>query len=219
MKKYTFAGLTFLLLSFTIIAQDKQIADFSTVKTEKGMMVINYDRSQSFAFLVAGRNPESKQNEDGSLLIRTENNGVIVYFIKTSTFLDQKKITRRNELLYTHRERDIAAQETALKTKLNVDVQGFAPVKVYNMTDGIQKFKDIPSYYWSYPSSDSENRAYYQTVLMGNQVLMLGTVFDRSVKMGEVRSFFTQTLESLTLLPPQKAKASTKKKTGQVKKN
>jgi hypothetical protein len=218
MKHLTIILTAIFIFALPIFAQDQQ-PDFQTVKTAKGMMVMNNNRAQSFAFLVAGSNPEGKQNQDGSLLIQTDTGAVIVYFVKTSTFLDPKKITKPNEILYAHREQDIANQETLSKTKLNVDVQGFAMVKVFKMTDGIQKNQNIPSYYWSYTSSNSTNRAYYQTVLMGDQVLMLGTVFDSSVKTEEVRDFFTRTLESLTLLPPQKAKAAPKKTSSKGKKN
>ena len=208
-----------ILFVFTVAATAQQTPDFSTVKTEKGMMVLNNNQVQPFSFLVAGKNPNARQNDDGSLQIATDSGSLIVYFIKTSAFLDKKKSYNEAETLAAHRVWDVAAQENAWQAKLKNLDKGENFVKIFNLTNSLFPTKTISTVYWSYnaPRLDNLNRTLYQTVLIGDLILMLGTVFDQSVKPEEVRTFFTQTLESLTILPAQKQTAAPKKKVSPAK--
>jgi len=218
MKKYTVLIVAILLASFTIFAQEKQ-PDFQTVKTEKGMMVLNNNKAQPFAFLVAGNNPEGKQNQDGSLFVQTDRQGLNVYFIKTADFLDGRPTKSESETLYNHREWDVAAQEKAWGKKLEVKM-GLDMVKIHDLRLGNLPTKIIPTFNWTFPNPQNANiSGYYQTVVMGDLVVMLGTSFDSSVNIEEVKKSFTETFESFSLLPPQKAKVTPKKKTSKGKKN
>ena len=72
MKVIIVALFTCSVLSFAVAAQ--VVPDFSTVKTEKGMMVLNNNKVQPFSFLVPGSDPNGKQDVDGSLVISTAAN-------------------------------------------------------------------------------------------------------------------------------------------------
>lgn len=219
MKNIIFVLVLCLFLNSFVIAQKQSTPDFSTVKTEKGMMVVNNNPSQPFSFLVAGKNPTGAQKDDGSLLVETESNGVIVYFIKTKDFLAAQKLTNETEILKAHRDWDIAVQEKAWKSKLNVDLKEFSLLTVFDLRNQIFPNKTIPTAYWSYPSPSAEtpNRSFYQTILMGDLILMLGAVADKSVKIEEVRAFLKEIFETVTLLPAQKV-TPIKKSTGLKKK-
>jgi hypothetical protein len=188
-----------------------QTPDFQTVKTEKGMMVLNNNKAQPFSFLVAGNNPQGEQNNDGSLSIRTDSNGVTVHFIKTADFLETKKTYSVDETLKAHKAWDIATQENAGKEKLPILAEGFDFISIFDLTNNLFPNKTINSYYWSYTVAESQNRVFYQTVLLGDLVLMLGTGFDESVKTEDIRLVFREIFKTITLLPQQKAVAKPKK--------
>lgn len=221
MKTFTFLITLNIFLSSILFAQNQPTPDFQTVKTEKGMMVLNNNQNQPFAFLVAGKNPEGSQRPDGSLLIQTDSAGLLIYFVKTSSFLEGNKQYTESEVLTAYRDWDISAQEKGWKTKLNVDDKGTELLKIFNHRSSIETLQNISSVYWSYlaPGSENPNRSFNQTVMIGDLVLLVGTVFESSVKTEEVRQFFKQTLESITLLPIQKPKTLPKKKITKVKKN
>ncbi len=211
MRTLTIIFIAIFAFSWSITAQTPH---FQTVKTEKGMMILNNNKVQAFSFLVVGNNPKGEQKNDGSLFIQTDNGGLFVHFIKTKEFLGTKNITDELEILKTHREWDVANEEKAWKAKLNVDIDGFTFVKIFNLQNNLFPTKTISSVYWSFPAPNPENpnRSLYQTVSLGDVVLMIRTNFDKSVKIEEVRAFFKQTLESITLLPPQKQQITPKKK-------
>jgi|GEM_PF-6377540 len=192
------------ILSVTIAAQ--QTPDFSTVKSEKGMMVLNNNKVQPFSFLVSGKNPTGRQNDDGSLLVGTDSGVIVVYFVRSVDFLAKKKTDTAVETLIVHRDHDISTQEKAWKAKLNDLEKGESFVKMHDLSNKLFPTKLAPTLYWLYtaPKPDNTDRTLYQTVLLGDQVLMLGAVFEKITKADEVRSFLTQTLESITLLPIQK---------------
>lgn len=208
-----------LALSNSVIGQS--IPDFSTVKTDKGMMVLNNSKAQAFSFLVPGKNPSGQQNADGSLMISTDTGVAVIYFVKTSTFLDKKKTYTEAETLAAHRDQDIASQETAWKAKLVALEKGETFVKVANLTNKLFPTKLLPTISWIYtaPKPNNTDRTLYQTVVLGDTILMLAAVFPTDIKPEEVRTFFTQTLESLTLLPPQKVTAKSKPSKRPLKKD
>ncbi len=206
MKLFFLAIVMVLCFSLTGVAQ--QTADFSTVKTEKGMMVLNNNKTQPFSFLVPGKDPNGRQNDDGSLVISTDSGAVVVYFVKTATFLDKKKAYTEAETLDAHRDWDIEAQEMAWKSKLISLEKGAGFVKVFNLTNKLFPTKLLPTVNWIYsaPKPGNTDRTLYQTVVLDDTILMLAAVFPTSVPPEEVRAFFTKTLESLTLLPTPKPK-------------
>ena len=202
MKVLILAIASMLILYLPVTAQQP---DFTTVKTEKGMMVLNNSKAQAFSFLVPGKNPSGQQDDDGSLVISTDTGVAVIYFVKTSTFLGKKKTYTEAETLAAHRDWDIAAQEKAWKAKL-IDLQkGESFVEVFNLTNKIFPTKLLPTINWIYttPKPGNTDRTLYQTVVLGDTILMLAAVFPTDIKPEEVRIFFKQTLESLTLLPPQ----------------
>lgn len=205
----TVVTILFACFIFNFTADAQQTPDFSTVKTEKGMMVIHNSKAQPFSFLVPGKDPNGRQNDDGSLLIGTGSGAIFVYFVKTSNFLDKKKIYTEAETLAAHRDSDIATQEKAWKTKLKDLEKGESFVKVFNLTNNLSPTKLAPTVNWIFtvPKPGNTDRTLHQTVLLGDTVLMLGAVFPTSVNPGEVRAFFTKILESITLLLPQKPTA------------
>lgn len=216
MNKLLITLFTTLFLSLNIFAQTP---DFQTVKTEKGMMVLNNNKVQPFSFLVAGNNPNGKQNDDGSLFIQTDSGGLYVHFIKTKDFLGTKKLTDELEILKAHRDWDVANEEKAWKAKLNLEVNSANFIKVFNLQNNLFPTKMISTVYWAFPAPNPENpnRSLYQTVLLGDTVLMIRTGFDKSVNIEEVRDFFKKTLESISLLPPQKQLVASKKKVANSK--
>ncbi len=203
-----------ILLGLTLPSAAQNAPDFTTVKTEKGMMVLNNSKAQAFSFLVPGKNPSGQQDDDGSLVISTDTGVAVIYFVKTSTFLDKKKTYTEAETLAAHRDWDIAAQEKAWKAKL-IDLQkGESFVKVANLTNNLFPTKLLPTISWIYttPKPNNTDRTLYQTVVLGDTVLMLAAVFPTDIKPEEVRTFFTQTLESISLLPPLTSAPKTKPK-------
>ena len=212
MKFVSLAIVTVLILGLSVEGQ--RTPDFSTVKTDKGMMVLNNSKAQAFSFLVPGKSPSGQQNDDGSLVVSTDTGVAVIYFVKTSIFLDKKKSYTEAETLAAHREWDIAAQEKAWKAKL-IDLQkGESFVKVANLTNKLFPTKLLPTITWIYttPKPNNTDRTLYQTVVLGDTVLMLAAVFPTDIKPEEVRTFFKQTLESITLLPTQKPTAKPKPK-------
>ena len=202
MNKLLTSLFTIFVLSVAIIAQTP---DFQTIKTAKGMMVLNNSKVQPFSFLVPGDNATGSQNDDGSLIVKTDTGVAYVYFVKTSAFLDNKKAYTEAETLAAHRDWDIAAQEKAWKAKLNGLEKGESFIKVYDLTNKLFPTNLIPTVNWLYtaPKPGNTDRTIYQTVLLGDTLLMLGAVFPANTKPEQVRTFFKQTLESITLLPPQ----------------
>ena len=195
---------TFALFTFGLPITAQQ-PDFQTVKTEKGMMVLNNNKVQPFSFLVPGSDPNGKQDVDGSLVISTNLGVAVVYFVKTNDFLDKKKTYTEAEKLAAHRDWDIARQEKAWKAKLKDLEKGESFVKVFNLTNNLFPTKLVPTVNWLYtePKPGNTDRTLYQTVLIGDVVIMLGAVFPTTIKTEEVRTFFNQTLESISILPPQ----------------
>lgn len=211
MKKLLLILTTIFFISLPIVAQTP---DFQTVKTEKGMMILNNSKVQPFSFLVAGQNPNGKQNDDGSLFIKTDSGALFVHFVKTKDVPVTEKMTDELRILKAHRDWDVANEEKAWKAKLNVDVNGITFIQVFNLQNKLLPTKTISTVYWGFPAPNPENpnRSFYQTVLLGDVVLMIRTNFDKSIQKEEIRAFFKQTLESITLLPLQKQAITPKKK-------
>lgn len=207
-----------ILLAFgqPVCAQEKQTA-FQTVKSAKGLMVFYRNPPQAFAFLVSQGNLNGEP-EGNNVQIMTDSGALseplVVYFFKKADFLDKKKMYDDVEVLSAYRERNIATLEKVFKAKVNLDVDSKGFVKVYNLTDNIFPTKLLPTFYWSYvaPTPKNTDRTIFQAVVVGDLVLVLATVFNESIKLERVREFFTQTLESLTLLPPQNTETAPKKK-------
>ncbi len=198
--------LFFVLCVLALTSAAQVTPDFQTVKTAKGLLVLNNNAAQPFTLLVPGGNPTASQNNDGSLQISTDFNGLVVYFVKTKEFLGTKKITDESEILKAHRDWDIAAQETLWKAKLNVAAGELSLLTIYNPPNNPIPGKNIATLYWSYPSPNATNtnQTYFQTVLVGDLVLMIGTGFDDTVKVEQIRDIFKTVFETLTLLPVQK---------------
>jgi hypothetical protein len=223
MKKTLFIVTALFIFNLPIAAQTP---DFQTVKTEKGLMVLNRNSTQSFSFLVAGSNPKDRQNSDGSLSVATDNGGFEIYFVKSKDFLGTKKPTNEAEILQAHQDWDIAKEENAWTNKLKVatklEVEKFANfVTIKNLQNQLFPAKTISTLYWSYAMPNSSDKYFNQTVLMGDLVVMFVVGYEKSFNVEIIKSFFKQTLESITLLPPQKQTVAPKKKVtkGKVKKN
>jgi hypothetical protein len=131
---------------------------------------------------------------------------VFVYFVSGRDFVDQAKPRTDAEKLIIHREKDISMQEQAWKAKLKDLKKTESFVKFHDLANKNFPTKVAPTVSWLYtaPKPDNTDRTLYQTVLIGDTVVMLGTVFEKTIEPGEVRSFFSRILESVTLLPPQK---------------
>ncbi len=220
----------FLLTIFAIfilsLSAFGQTPDFQSVKTEKGLMVLNNNKAQSFSFLVAGNNPKGEQNADGSLSVATDKGGFELYFVKTKDFLGTKKLTDEVGILQAHQDWDIAKEENAWTKKLNVatklEVEKFANfVTIKNLQNQLFPSKTISTLYWSYSMPNSSNRYFNQTVVIGDLVIMFVAGYEKSVNVEIIKSFFKETLQSLTLLPPQKEVVTPPKKPVEkkVKKN
>jgi hypothetical protein len=99
MKNIVIVFLTIILLSAAVSAQEYQTPDFLTVKTAKGMMVVNNNKPKPFAFLIAGKEITAQQMENGSLLFTVDGRVLNVVFVKTSEFLGDKKDADEAEIL------------------------------------------------------------------------------------------------------------------------
>lgn len=218
MKKYLFAILISVFLSNFLFAQNTANADYRAIKTEKGMAIFYRNQSQDFSFLVDGKNPTGRENNNGSLTIETDNHGVEIEFIKTSLFLGKKKLVESDEILKAHRAWHIETRETKWKVKLNLISDSFTLVNVYSLMDSVLPNRTIPTVYYGYSVEGVPKRAFFQTVLMGDVVLSIGTTFPETVNVDEVRASIKRIIESITLLPPQKI-APKKKVTKKIKKN
>lgn len=223
MKKILLVLTTLFIFSLPILAQTP---DFQTIKTDKGLMVLNRNPTQAFSFLVAGSNPKDSQNADGSLSVATDNGGFELYFVKAKDFLGTKKLTDEVEILKAHQDWDIAKEENAWTTKLNVatkfEVEKFANfVTVKNLQNQLFPSKIISTLYWSYNPPNTTSKFFNQTVLMGDVIVMFSAGYEKGFNVEIIKSFFKETLQSITLLPPQKQAVTPKKKVtkGKVKKN
>ena len=207
-----------ILPVFILPVSAQKTPDFQTIKTEKGMMLLYRNEPQAFSFLVPQGNQDSVQNDDGSLLIATDSDALsealLVFFIKKSDFLDKKKMYDDSEILSVHRDLTVKKLEQVFKTKVNLDIDSKGFVKVYNLTNNLFPTKLLPTSYWSYvaPTPKNTDRTLFQTVVIGDLVLVLGTAFNETTGLEKVRDFFKQTLESITLLPLQKQTVTPKKK-------
>lgn len=204
MKKYIYTFIAILFLNSVLFAQNTANADYRAIKTEKGMAIFYRNQSQDFSFLVDGKNPTGRENNNGSLTIETDNHGVEIEFIKTSLFLGKRKLVESDEILKAHRAWHIETREKNWKVKLNLISDSFTLVTVYSLMDNILPNRTIPTVYYGYSVEGVPNRAFYQTVLMGNVVLSIGTTFPGSVNVEDVRASIKRIIESITLLPPQK---------------
>lgn len=190
------AALTLAHL-FSAFAQEKP--DIQTVKSADGLVLVRNDKVQRFSFFVPGKNPSDKQMEDGSIQIATDDGGLYAYFFKTAgeNIIDQGKI------LEAHRDRDLAAEERAWQAKLNA-AKGFDLVKIKDLPNPTFPGKLISSLSWSYSPPGSDGTVLHQSILLGDTVLMLRTVFPPTVKIEEIRAFFKKVFESVALLPAPK---------------
>lgn len=201
------AALTLAHL-FSAFAQEKP--DIQTVKSADGLVLVRNDKVQRFSFFVPGKNPSDKQMEDGSIQIATDDGGLYAYFFKTAEFLEGENITDQGKILEAHRDRDLAAEEQAWQAKLNA-AKGFDLVKIKDLPNPTFPGKLISSLSWSYSPPGSDGTVLHQSILLGDTVLMLRTVFPPTVKIEEVRAFFKKVLESVALLPAPKTPAAPKK--------
>ena len=178
MKTILLTIIATIILSISVFGQTP---DFQTVKTEKGMMILNNSKVQPFSFLVAGQNPNGKQNDDGSLFIKTDSGALFVHFVKTKDVPVTEKIIDELRILKAHRDWDVANEEKAWKAKLNVDVDSVTFIKVFNLQNNLFPAKMISSVYWGFSAPNPENpsRSLYQTVLLGDVVLMIQTGFTK----------------------------------------
>jgi len=212
------AILIAIMLLFAVAAMAQVAGDFQTVATEDGMIVVDNNKAQRFSFLVAGKNPQRGAFEGESFLVSTDNaalsESLLIFFAKNSSFLDKTKTYTEAEILTAHRDKSIAGLEKAYGSMPVVDEKTMGFVKVLNPANKTFPTKLISTFTWSYlsPVPGNTDRAIFQTVAIGDGVLTLGTVFKNSIKPETVRAFFTQTLESLALLPPHKPVASPKSK-------
>lgn len=204
MKNHLIVIIATLLLSGVLLAQSSHKADYSAIKTDKGMAIFYRNQSQDFSILVDGRNPIGRENNGGSLTIETDNHGVEIEFIKTSLFLGKKKLTEADEILKAQRAWHIETRENNWRVKLNLISDSFTLVTVHSLMDNILPNRTIPTVYYGYSVEGVPNRAFYQTVLMGDVVLSIGTTFPESVNVDEVKASIKKIIESITLLPPQK---------------
>lgn len=196
------AGVVTLAAFFPLFGQGIK-SDTQTVKSAEGLILVRNDKVQRFSFFVPGKNPVDKQMDDGSIQIVTDGGGLAAYFVKTSKFLDTKKTINRLKILDAHRGFDIAAEEKILQTKLQT-ASGAEFVQINDLTNTVFPKKVVPSLYWSYSPPGSDGVVLYQTMLLGDTVLMLRTVFPKTIKIEEVRGFFKKVLESVALLPVRK---------------
>lgn len=206
------------ILSADNFAQTNPAGSYSAITTEKGMAIFYRNQPQDFSLLVEGKNPTGRENNNGSLTIETDRNGVEIEFIKTSLFLGKKKLSIDEEILKAHRAWHIATRERDWKTKLNLVSDILTLVTVYSLMDNILPNRKIPTVYYGYGVGDIPNRAFYQTVLLGDVILSVGTTFPESVSVDEVRASINRIFESITLLPPQKSAPKKKTIKGKAKK-
>ncbi len=176
------------------------------------MAIFYRNQPQAFSLLIDGKNPTGTQNNAQNLSIQTDNISVEIEFIKTSLFLGKSKVIEADEILKAQRAWHIATREKKWNVKLNLISDSFTLVTVYSLMDNILPNRTIPTVYYGYSVEGVPNRAFFQTVLMGDVVLSVGTTFPESVKVDDVQASIKRIIESITLLPPQKIKALPKKK-------
>ncbi len=215
MNKLLITLLTILVLSLTILTQTP---DFQMVKTPDGMIIVNNNKSQRFSFLVAGKNPKGELSDDGSLLVVTDEpalaEALLIFCVSKSDFPDNVKISDELEMLSVYRQFNVLKLEQIYQAKVNVDVESKGFVNISNLTNKLFPTKLIPTFYWSYVAPTPENtlRSLFQTVVIGDRVLVIATVFPESIKLEQVKLFFKETFESIALLPPQKQAVTPTKK-------
>lgn len=192
--------------------------DFQMVETEDGMIVVNNNKSQRFSFLVAGANPAGEQSDDGSVSIITDSpvlaEALLVFCVKKSDFLNNKKTFNEVETLAAYRDLNVAKLERIFKAKVDVDVDVKSFASVSDLTNNMFPTKLIPTFYWSYiaPTPQNTARTLFQTVVIGDRVLVVGNSFPESIKLEQVKAFFKQTFESIALLPAKQQTVTPKKK-------
>lgn len=201
-----------LLTLFIVFSAFAQTPDTQTVQSADGVILIRNDKVQRFSFFVAGKNSSVRQAEDGGIAISTDEGGLYAYFVKTTEFLDAKKPFDRSEILEAHRDRDLETEEKAQQTKLDAR-NGADFIAIKDVANPLFPEKVVPSLFWHYSPPGSDAVVLYQTVLLGETVLMLRTVFPKSIKIEEPRGFLRKVLQSVALLPqpPKKISVAPKK--------
>lgn len=192
-----------LLTLAVVFSATAQTPDTQTVQSADGVILIRNDKIQRFSLFVAGKNSSVRQTADGSISIDTDEGGLYAYFVKTTEFLDAKNPIDRAKILEAHRDRNLETEEKAQQTELDA-TKGADFIAVKDVTNPLFPEKVVPSLYWHFSPPGSDAAVLYQTVLLGDTVLMLRTVFPKTVKTEEVRAYFKKVLESVALLPPAK---------------
>jgi hypothetical protein len=216
MKTLTIIFIAIFALCLPIAAQSTP--DFQMVKTEDGMIVVNNNKSQRFSFLVAGANPKGEQSDDGSVMVITDSpdlaEAMLIFCVKKSDFPQNSKIADEVEMLTTYRRLNVAKLEQIYQAKVNVDVDMKSFVTVSNLTNKLFPTKLIPTFYWSYiaPTPQNTIRSLFQSVVIGDQVLVIATAFPESIKLEQVKKIFKQTFESIALLSDKQPTVTPKKK-------
>lgn len=210
----TFAMFSILaIFSFETFAQNDPNAGYWAIKTEKGMAIFYRNQPQAFSLLIEGKDPTVKENNPKNLTIRTDNIRVEIEFIKTAEFLGQLKLYDDGEVLKAQRYWHIASRERDWKVKLNLFSNAESLIGVNSLVDGFLPNRILTTVCYGYSVEGVPKRAFFQTVLIGDVVLSVGTLFPESVKIAEAEASIKKILESITLLPPQKIVPKKKTKT------
>lgn len=216
MNNLTIIFITIFTFILPITAQTPN--DFQMSPTKDGMIIVNNNKTQRFSFLVAGANPQWQFGDDGSLGVITQSPSysqpIMISCVPKEDFPDDAKLSDDVEMLSLYRQLNLFKVEQTFQAKVNVDVDGKGFVKISDLTNNLIPSKMISTFYWSFipPVPENTARSYFQTAVIGDRVLVMMTVFPETVKLEQVQKYFTQTFESIALLPAKKQTVTPKKK-------
>lgn len=210
------AAMTALIILVSPLAALAQTAaefpNFKTMKTGKGLMLMNKSGSPDYAVLIPGGEEAEHQDVDGYLLVKTKNGDFYAYAASLKPFkFSVKKPVR--QILQALKNWEIEGLEGMTGESLKVGMETTGEISVFDLRKGKNAAVKLESIMWTIPfnSTYGETRL-YQAVVLGDSFLVIRKTFFRADQPEQAVNSFEEIFRTLTILPPQKLILGAKKK-------
>lgn len=204
-------ALIVLATTFAALAQAEDFPNFKTMKTGKGLMLMNKSGSQDYAVLIPGGEEAEHQDVDGTLLVKTTNGDFYAYAasLKPFKFAKNKSVS---QILQAIKDWQIEGLEGMTGDSFKVGMVTTGEISAFDLRKGKNATVKLDSVMWTIPinSADGETRL-YQAVVLGDSFLIIRKSFFPKDKPEQAVDSFEEIFKTLTLLPPQKTLATSKK--------
>ncbi len=197
MKKLINISIAFMFLALSVFAQSEPKA--FAVKTESGVAIVCNNGNKSFAFEIKGKNVQSAQG--GGMLFVVDEKLVQVNFVGVDALDSAKKLIENPNtisMMKLHQvwEMDYLSNET-FKQKVSIESESEEKFAIAN-----GNFRD--SLFWSYKRPKDETSAYigdaFQSTLIGNVVLVVGTTLEPNDDISSRKDYLTKVLSTIVLM-------------------